>query len=108
RFKIAQFAFGTSACKPPAFERRHARRVIAAVFQALERIDQLRSHRLAAENPDNSAHGRTPLDPRTESIPRRSFTRNERRPRNQEACHSVTNMANAFRRKHQSPAAKRA
>ena len=40
----------------PCSERRDAGGIIAAVFEALERIDQLRRDRLTAENSDNPAH----------------------------------------------------
>ena len=36
-------------------ERRHAGRVVAAIFEALERFDELRGDRLAADDPDNAA-----------------------------------------------------
>ena len=54
--EIAQLALGAPARQPAAFQRGDAGGVIAAIFQALERIDQLRRDRLAAENADNSAH----------------------------------------------------
>ena len=56
-FEVAQLAFGAPAREVPAFERGDAGRVIAAVFEALERIDELHRHRLTAENADNPAHG---------------------------------------------------
>ena len=56
-FEIAQLAFGAPARQLAAFQRRDAGGIVAAIFEPLERIDQLRRDRLAAENADNSAHG---------------------------------------------------
>ncbi len=56
-FEIAQLALGAAARQAAAFQRRHARGVITAIFQALERIDKLHRDRLTAEDADNSAHG---------------------------------------------------
>ena len=56
-FEVAQLAFGAPAHEAAGFQRGDARRVIAAVFEALERIDELHRDRLAAEYADNSAHG---------------------------------------------------
>ena len=39
-FQIAQLALGAAARQRAAFQRRHARGVIAAIFEALERVDQ--------------------------------------------------------------------
>ena len=55
-FEIAQLALGAPARQPAAFQRRDAGGVIAAIFEALERIDELHRDRLTAENADNSAH----------------------------------------------------
>ena len=40
----------------PCFERGDAGGIIAAIFEALERIDELRRGRLAADDSDNAAH----------------------------------------------------
>src|SRR5262249_16722851 len=40
------------------FERRNNRRMVAAIFEALERIDQMRRRRLTADDSDNAAHAR--------------------------------------------------
>ena len=55
-FEIAQLALGAAPRQPAALQRRHAGGIVAAVFKALERIDQLHRDRLAAEDADNSAH----------------------------------------------------
>ena len=55
-FQIFQFAFGAAARELPALERGDARGVIAAIFEPLQRIDQLVRDGLAAENPDDPAH----------------------------------------------------
>ena len=60
RFEIAQLALGAPARQLAVLERGDAGGIVAAVFEALERIDQLRRDRLTAENSDNPAHaGRT-------------------------------------------------
>src|SRR5581483_11808382 len=56
RFEIAQLAFRAPAREMATFERGDAGRVIAAVFEPLERVDELCRHRLASENADNAAH----------------------------------------------------
>src|SRR5215831_21329835 len=55
-FEIAQLALGTPTRELPAFQRGHARRVIAAIFEPLERINKQARDRLPAENAYNSAH----------------------------------------------------
>ena len=39
----------------PRFERGDAGGIVAAIFEALERVDELPRHRLTAENPNNPA-----------------------------------------------------
>jgi len=58
RLEILQFAFGAATFEMVAFERSYARGIIAAIFQALERIHQLLRDRSAPENADNAAHAR--------------------------------------------------
>ncbi len=55
-FQIFQFAFGAPAREQPALKRGDARGVIAAIFEPLQRIDQLVRDGLTAENPDDPAH----------------------------------------------------
>src|SRR5262245_18889377 len=55
-FKVAKLAFGAAPGQPARFERSHARRIVAAVFEAFERIDKMLRDRLAPEDADNSAH----------------------------------------------------
>ena len=61
RFEIAELALGAAARQRAAFKRRDAGGIVAAVFQALERIDELPRHRLTAENPNNPAQVVYPL-----------------------------------------------
>jgi hypothetical protein len=56
RFQRAQFAFGAPSPKDTALESCDARGIIAAVFKALEGINQLPSNRLCAQNSHDSAH----------------------------------------------------
>src|SRR3954452_15817070 len=56
RFKILEFAFGAAALDMVTFQRRDTCGIVAAIFKALERIDQLLSDRTAPENADNAAH----------------------------------------------------
>src|ERR1700733_12192565 len=56
RFEIFEFAFGAAAFEVIAFQRRNARGIIAAIFEAFERIHQLLSDRCAPENADDAAH----------------------------------------------------
>jgi hypothetical protein len=55
-FEVLQLSLGTAALEAPAFQRRHARGIIAAVFEPFERINQLLRNRPVPENPDNAAH----------------------------------------------------
>ena len=58
--QILELALGAPPRQHAVLERRDARGIIAAVFEALERIDQLRRGRLLADDTDNPAHaGRT-------------------------------------------------
>ena len=56
RLEIAQLAFGAAARQRAVLERGDAGRIVAAIFEPLQRVDELPRHRLAAENPDNAAH----------------------------------------------------
>jgi hypothetical protein len=55
-FQILQFAFGAAPRQHAVLERGDARGVIAAVFEALERIDEQWRDRLVADDPDDAAH----------------------------------------------------
>ena len=60
RFQILELALGAPPRQHAVLERGDARGIIAAVFEALERIDQLRRSCLLADDSDNPAHaGRT-------------------------------------------------
>ena len=56
RLEILQLAFGAAALEMVAFQRGDARGIVAAIFEALERIHQLLRDRAAPENADNAAH----------------------------------------------------
>src|SRR5690242_1094806 len=56
RFEILQLAFGPTSRQPIALERRNACGIVAAIFKALQRIDELFCDRAAPENADNAAH----------------------------------------------------
>jgi hypothetical protein len=56
RFEILQFAFGAPPLDMGAFQRRHAGRVVTAIFETFERIDQLIGDRSKPKNSDNAAH----------------------------------------------------
>ena len=58
-FQILQLAFGAAPRQHAVFEGGDAGRIIAAIFEALERIDQERRDRFAADDSDNAAHGDT-------------------------------------------------
>jgi hypothetical protein len=55
-FEIAQFALGSTTAEPPAFQSGDAGRVVAPVFETLERVDEPGCDWLTPENAHNSAH----------------------------------------------------
>ena len=55
-FEVFQLALGAPAHELAGFERGDARGIIAAIFEALERVDQLRRRRLLADHSDDAAH----------------------------------------------------
>ena len=61
RFEVLQLALGAAAGEVPLLQGGYAGGIIAAVLQALERLDQRRRDRLAAQNSNNSAHGSSPF-----------------------------------------------
>jgi len=54
--QIAQLAAGPQPRQPAVFQRGDARRIIAAIFQTLQRVDKSRRHGLAPQNSYNAAH----------------------------------------------------
>ena len=86
-FQIAELALGAAARQRAALQRRDARGIIAAIFEALERVDELPRHRLMAENPDNPAQVRLPPAASRGAM----FMRRGRFPENQNACPHVSN-----------------
>ena len=67
--EVAELALGAPAGQVPAFQRRHTGRIVAAIFEPLQRIDEQRRHRRLAENPDNAAHRSLPESDPALSIP---------------------------------------
>ena len=55
-FQVLQLAFGAAAREVAAFQRRDAGRVIAAIFKALERLDDFLGDGLAPKYSDDPAH----------------------------------------------------
>jgi hypothetical protein len=49
-------AFRAQPRQVPVLKRRNPGGIVAAIFQPLERVDELIGNRLAAENSDYSAH----------------------------------------------------
>jgi hypothetical protein len=56
--EIPELALGAPPRQLAALERGDARGIVAAIFEALERLDELRRRRLTADDPDNPAHPR--------------------------------------------------
>ena len=56
RFQIAQFAFGAAARQRAGFDGRDASRIITAVFETPERVDQIGRDRRFTEDSDDPAH----------------------------------------------------
>ena len=88
-FEVAELALGAAARQRAVLQRRDAGGIVAAVFEALERIDELARHRLTAENSDNPAQ--VALPPRRTAAPIMLMRRN-RLPGNQNPCPDVTSL----------------
>ena len=56
QFQILELALGAPSRQGAVLERGDAGGIVAAVFEALERVDQLRCDRLTADDSDNAAH----------------------------------------------------
>ena len=56
RLEIAQLAFGAPPLEPAFLQGRDAGGIITSIFEAFQRIDELRRHRRLADDPDNAAH----------------------------------------------------
>ena len=56
RLEIAQLAFGAAAAKLAMLDGGDAGGIVAAIFQPLQRIDELAGDRSFAENANNAAH----------------------------------------------------
>src|SRR5208282_5073429 len=56
QFQILEFALRTPSRQGAVLKRGDAGGIVAAVFEALERVDELRCNRLSADDSDNAAH----------------------------------------------------
>ena len=54
--EVAQLALGAPALQPPVLQRGDAGGIVAAVFEPLQRLDDLRRDRRLAEDADDAAH----------------------------------------------------
>ena len=63
RFEIAQLALGAPAGQLAVFQRGEPRRIIATIFEPLERVDERTGDRTLAKNADNATHPRIPSQP---------------------------------------------
>jgi hypothetical protein len=54
--QVSQLAFGPSALKVSVLDRRDTSRIITAIFEPLQRIEQMPGNRFPSENSDNPAH----------------------------------------------------
>ena len=54
--EVLELALGAQPGQPAAFERRDARRIVAAVFEPPEGGKNVPRHRLASQNANNPAH----------------------------------------------------
>ena len=61
-FQIAQLALGAPPSEMPILDGRHAGRIVAAIFESLQRVDELCRDRSLTEDANNAAH--RPLLPR--------------------------------------------
>ena len=55
-FEVLQLAFGAPARQVAVFQRRDAGGIVAAIFEALERLDHFLGDRLAAEYSNDPTH----------------------------------------------------
>jgi hypothetical protein len=56
-FEVEQLALGTAARELAVDDGGDAGRIIAAVFEAFQRIDEAAGNRLVSDDTDNSTHG---------------------------------------------------
>ena len=66
RLEIAQLAFRAPAPELAVLDRGDARGIVAAIFEPLQRVDELARDRALAEDANNAAH-RRPTPPSTAS-----------------------------------------
>src|SRR5262249_19335936 len=89
RLQVLELAFGAPTRELPAFERSDAGGGITAIFEALERVDELVRNRLAAENPNDPAQCGCLL-PLAFPATRRRMNRHPGAHANHNACQPVT------------------
>ena len=58
RYEVRQFALGAAALDAAVDQGRDARRIVAAIFEALEGADQLVGDRFLGDDSDDAAHQR--------------------------------------------------
>ena len=89
RLEVLEFSLGAPAREHAMFERGDAGQVVAAIFQALQRVDDGARHGPRPENADNSAHpsphseansSEASVRPTSGAITSRLGGRNDRRP----------------------------
>ena len=56
QLQIAQLALSAAAGEAPILQRGDACRIIAPIFEPLQRLDNLARHSFTPENADNAAH----------------------------------------------------
>ncbi len=61
RLEVFQFSFGPAARKLAVFKRGDAGRVVASVFQALQRVDDGAGDRPRSKDANNSTHAKSPI-----------------------------------------------
>jgi hypothetical protein len=57
QLQVDELALRPPPLQPPRFQGGDAGRIVAAVFQPLQRVHHLAGDRVLAQDPDNAAHG---------------------------------------------------
>ena len=60
RFEVAELALGATARDVAVGQRGDARRIVAAIFEALQPVEQQRGHRRLADDAEDAAHAMAP------------------------------------------------
>src|SRR5262249_42316471 len=90
--EVAQLALRAPPLERGAFERGYASRIVAAIFQTFERVDEMFCDGLTTENADNAAHGRRPYLVPDESCLGELCTPAEQKIGNQHPCRPCNMM----------------